>query len=550
MQAQQQPTMPGATYQPTVRSATYQPQAALVARPIPAPPRPMQETVRHPVRQSAPRRKSSKKWLWAIPVMSFVFVLSCIGAIGLAGALIYGNGILPGVSIMGESLAGLSEKEAVTLLESNWQTLTLRDDNRIWRVNPAEMGIALNATKTAALAYAQGRGTGSPLRAIFGGVDIQPVIGVNQDVLRSELAAMSDSFAVAAVNAGVEFVNGEVRATDAKTGRMINIDATVAALDTNPAEALSDGMLRLVMNDVAPIVADSSALVAQAQMLLSRPLDIRVFDPVTGDSIYWSLMPDDWAQWLTATPDANSAIGLSLQADDSQVRDYLMRQAANTFDSTRSIDVEAGVASIRDALAAGQPGNAYVTVQHGNRTHTVQSGESITSIAWDYGVPYLYIQNANNGLNSVSIGQQIIIPPADEFLIVPPIADKRIVVSISQQKTWVYENGALKWEWVSSTGIADSPTWTGVYQIISHVPNAYAGNWNLNMPWFMGVYQPIPNADFTNGFHGFPTRGGGQLLWENSLGRRVTYGCILLSNTNVQQLYEWAEEGVVVEIQA
>jgi len=125
-----------------------------------------------------------------------------------------------------------------------------------------------------------------------------------------------------------------------------------------------------------------------------------------------------------------------------------------------------------------------------------------------------------------------------------------VIVSITNQTVKVYENNQLKWDWVASTGIPDSPTWTGIYQVQSHVDNAYAANWNLNMPNFMGVYQPVPNADFTNGFHGFPTRGGGQLLWENSLGRKVTYGCILLSNTNMQQLYSWAEEGVVVEIQA
>jgi lipoprotein-anchoring transpeptidase ErfK/SrfK len=36
----------------------------------------------------------------------------------------------------------------------------------------------------------------------------------------------------------------------------------------------------------------------------------------------------------------------------------------------------------------------------------------------------------------------------------------------------------------------------------------------------------------------------------NSLGTRVTYGCILLSNENIQLLYQWAEAGVVVEIKA
>ena len=126
---------------------------------------------------------------------------------------------------------------------------------------------------------------------------------------------------------------------------------------------------------------------------------------------------------------------------------------------------------------------------------------------------------------------------------------KRIVVSISQQRIRVYENGGLKWDWAASTGIASSPTSPGIFQIQSHEENAYAANWNLWMPDFMGVYRPVPDSDFMNGFHGFPTRGGSQLLWTNSLGTRVTYGCILISNDNVALLYPWAQDGVVVEIQ-
>jgi lipoprotein-anchoring transpeptidase ErfK/SrfK len=165
------------------------------------------------------------------------------------------------------------------------------------------------------------------------------------------------------------------------------------------------------------------------------------------------------------------------------------------------------------------------------------------------GVPYLFIEQANGGITSATAGQTITIPSPDNFMPYPVVPDKRIVVSISQQRTTVNENGAVKWDWPTSTGISDSPTWPGIYQIISHEPNAYAANWDLYMPHFMGVYQPIPGSDFTNGFHGFPTRGGWQLLWTNSLGTKVTYGCILLSNENAETLYNWAEEGVVVEIQ-
>jgi len=77
-----------------------------------------------------------------------------------------------------------------------------------------------------------------------------------------------------------------------------------------------------------------------------------------------------------------------------------------------------------------------------------------------------------------------------------PIAEnKRILVSISQQKMWAYENGGGQVEWLVSTGIASSPTLPGVFQIQSHEPNAYAANWNLGMPYFMGIYRPVPTID-------------------------------------------------------
>jgi lipoprotein-anchoring transpeptidase ErfK/SrfK len=158
------------------------------------------------------------------------------------------------------------------------------------------------------------------------------------------------------------------------------------------------------------------------------------------------------------------------------------------------------------------------------------------------------IQRANPGVNleALSAGQTINMPSKDELLPLPIVSSKRIVVSISQQRMWVYENGQVRWNWPASTGIPDSPTMPGVYQIQSHEKNAYAGNWNLWMPYFMGIYEAVPG--FMNGIHGFPSRGGSQILWENALGRTVTYGCILISTQNSKLLYDWAQEGVVIEV--
>jgi lipoprotein-anchoring transpeptidase ErfK/SrfK len=37
-------------------------------------------------------------------------------------------------------------------------------------------------------------------------------------------------------------------------------------------------------------------------------------------------------------------------------------------------------------------------------------------------------------------------------------------------------------------------------------------------------------------------------LWANILGRPASYGCIILDLNAAEKLYNWAENGVVVEI--
>ena len=187
-------------------------------------------------------------------------------------------------------------------------------------------------------------------------------------------------------------------------------------------------------------------------------------------------------------------------------------------------------------------------VYHAPRQHTVQLGETLASIARSYGFPYPWLQEANPGVEALRPGQVIHIPSPDVLLPLPVVPGKRIVVSMSQQQMWAYQWGDLLWAWTVSTGIESSPTSPGVFQIQSHEMNAYAASWDLWMPYFMGIYRPVPASGFMNGFHGFPTRDGTNLLWTGNLGYPVTYGCILVSTQNAAVLYEWAEEGVVVEI--
>jgi lipoprotein-anchoring transpeptidase ErfK/SrfK len=268
---------------------------------------------------------------------------------------------------------------------------------------------------------------------------------------------------------------------------------------------------------------------------------INAFDPITNQSVLWSVAPEQWGQWLTTE---NTADGVRLSLDNAQLGGYLSGQ---NLGGEQFIQIDQSVQKIQAAIASGSA-EATIQVFHRETQYSVVPGDTLGSIAWKMGIPMWRITNANPGINldALNPGQTITIPSRDDMLPVPIVYNKRIVVSISEQHMWVYENGQLKWDWIASTGIDDSPTMPGVYQVLSHDGTAYAGNWNLYMPSFMSIYEAVPG--FHNGIHGFPSRGGSQILWENSLGRRVTYGCILLSSTNASLLYDWAEEGVIVEI--
>ena len=513
-----------------------------------APVRPQRPAVR-PAPPPKPRQKSQgcSVWLVIVPLLAAtITVLAVCGAVTLGVTLIYSSGVLPKVSVAGVNVGGLSEQAAAEHLRATWNKLTLRDGERAWTINPEVLGITMDADATARLVYAQGRGEGSPFRAIFGEVDVPPVISIDIVTAAVALDDLSSRFEIPAVNAGVRLVNGQVVAAPAQEGRVLDVVAMIGRLESDGAGEVADGEIDLSMRRVIPTVTDATPMLALASQLLTRPLQITAYDPITDERYHWSVPPEQWSQWLTT---ASNTAQLSLALDDPALRNYLTAQES-TLREPQYLKIDEAAAAVQQALAQNNT-QSNVRIYHGDTTHTVQSGETLISVAWNYGLPYPWIQRANPGIGEIlSVGQSITIPSADNLFEFPPVPGKRIVVSMGEQRVRVYENGNVRWDWIASTGISSSPTWPGVYQIISHESNAYAANWDLWMPSFLGVYRPIPGQAFTNGFHGFPTRGGSQLLWTNNLGTRVTYGCILLSSENATQLYNWAENGVVVEIRA
>ncbi len=180
--------------------------------------------------------------------------------------------------------------------------------------------------------------------------------------------------------------------------------------------------------------------------------------------------------------------------------------------------------------------------------HIIQPGEDAASIALGYGVEVseLLALNELKNAEQAQPGMSLSIPPAKDSPPSPSYAvEKLILVSISQQHLWAYENDQLMYSFVASTGMGNS-TRAGTFEVLNKIPSAYGATWNIWMPSWMGIYW---SGHLQTGIHALPILPNGAILWEGYLGTPISYGCVVLGTYEAQLLYDWAEVGTTVKIE-
>lgn len=178
-------------------------------------------------------------------------------------------------------------------------------------------------------------------------------------------------------------------------------------------------------------------------------------------------------------------------------------------------------------------------------THIVETGQELGLIARLYGVSMQDIINLNNltDPNLLYVGQELTIPAAGLYS--PSIADapspsttvgKSIVVSTTQQRIFAYENGQLIHSYLVSTGLPDTPTVLGDFQVyVKYVATDMSGpDYYLpQVPYTMYFYEGY-------GIHG--------TYWHNSFGRPMSHGCVNLPTSEAEWFFNWAEVGTPVRV--
>jgi lipoprotein-anchoring transpeptidase ErfK/SrfK len=125
-----------------------------------------------------------------------------------------------------------------------------------------------------------------------------------------------------------------------------------------------------------------------------------------------------------------------------------------------------------------------------------------------------------------------------------PASGKYILVSISEQHLYAYQDNTLVYSVIASTGMNHS-TRAGVFHVLDKIPNAYGATWNIWMPDWLGIYY---SGSLENGIHALPILSNGARLWSGYLGTPISFGCVVLGVADAEWIYNWADVGTTVEI--
>ena len=178
-------------------------------------------------------------------------------------------------------------------------------------------------------------------------------------------------------------------------------------------------------------------------------------------------------------------------------------------------------------------------------THTVESGEELGLIAKRYNVSIedLVALNEITDANLIYPGQSLSIPAPGEYeptaAEAPPAplaTGRSLLVSVSNQRLYAYENGVLVHSHLVSTGLPATPTVLGDYNVYvkyQATDMSGPGYYLPGVPWTMYFFQ------------GYAIHG---TYWHANFGRPMSHGCVSLPPDEARWFYDFASVGTLVRV--
>ncbi|MEZ4669863.1 MAG: VanW family protein [Anaerolineae bacterium] len=306
-------------------------------------------------------------WLVRIPIL---FISGCVLlAAALVGLVVvfqiqYGNKMLPGMSVYGVNLSGMTREQAKQALEPAFTygkdaVFTFRYGDEFWQVSASELGITFDVDSTINEAFSAGHSgnllsdLGTQASVWLNGRSIAPIVRYDEAVALQQLGTIASTLDRSAVDATLNMSGTVVVTTPAQTGLALDVNSTLSSLEEKMRLLQTGGEIQLTVKEAQPLVRDAETAAAKINAALSNPLTL-----VTDDQKGTTLGP-----W-TASID--------------QIRSLLVLGLVTNPDGSQSYDVTVNPEPLRGFLQSLAPG--LISQPKDGRFHFNESSRQLEMI--------------------------------------------------------------------------------------------------------------------------------------------------------------------------
>nr|WP_208382503.1 L,D-transpeptidase family protein [Microbacterium ulmi] len=452
-----------------------------------------------------PAPKKRRLWLW-------IGVPAGLAVAGLvASSLIL---IAPGTAVAGVPVGGLTAGAAADALASRFAatTIVLSGEGGDAELTAADLSASIDARSLADEAFAD-----HPMWNV-GAWNADPadaVVSIDPAKATAALRKAAPGLYADPVDAAVSFdpATASYVTTPSVEGIGVDVEAVRAALQRAFAAGESSVEFDVVQ---APVAPETPTAVADATVAtLNKILDSAGFYVGTERTV-----PIDRAtaaSWITVSPAEHGTFEIT--ADASKIQPV--------------------VDGLPGAVDRAPVDSTVITNASGSVLSTPTVGVTGRTLESTAGIANAYAKQLAEGTGVFQL-------PVKEVAFATTSLARLLEVDLSEQRLYLKENGNVVDSWPISSGVGNTPTYTGHYTIGYKTTVQTMSGYNRDAEGNITGTYSTPNVKWPMYFNGGQAFHG--VYWHNNFGNRMSHGCVGMPEWRAKQIYDWAPKGADVWI--
>lgn len=314
-------------------------------------------------------------------VVSIIILANLVAALLVAGFQIYYDGLVfPGVSVWGIDLSGMTPEEAAVVLNGQFtypQTavITFRDDQNVWPLTAADLGVRFDVERTVQAAYEVGRhpklipSLRQQATAWREGIVVSPVIVYDQRAADAYMQQVASQIDQPAIDATIKVEGFQAVTTNSQIGRQVDVNATLYALGEMLTK-LESGEVEVVVKETAPQVLSTEEIAQTVNGILAQDLEVYIENPYLDDPGPWIASRDALAGMLVldrVPADDGVSEVYTVRFNEDQLKAFLEplspKLALEPVNARFLFDEETAELNILSASQQGRELNVPATIQ-------------------------------------------------------------------------------------------------------------------------------------------------------------------------------------------